>query len=266
MSHDLDRSATTHEPTPYADVNAVLDLLLRESRAILGERFVGMYLYGSLSSGDFDPGSSDIDFLVVTTERLPESILDELRSMHARIAASDLKWATKLEGSYIPLAAIRRHDPDDMLHPSIGVDWEFGVGPHRTDWIFQRHILRESGVTLAGPPPHALIDPVSPDELRMAVQTNLRDYWAKQLDGPEWLRRRDYQAFAILTMCRSLYTLHHGAIVSKPVAAAWAHESLGAPWAELIDRSLAWRHDSRPDDMTEMLAFVRWVVEQHTAR
>jgi predicted nucleotidyltransferase len=266
MSHETGRSAMTHAPTRYPDVNAVLDLLLRESRAILGERFVGMYLYGSLSSGDFDPASSDIDFLVVTTERLPESVLDDLRAMHARIAASGLRWATRLEGSYIPAAAIRRHDPDAMMHPSIGVDWEFGVGRHGPDWTFQRHILRESGVTLAGPPPHTLIDPVSPDDLRLAVCLNLRDYWALQLDGPAWLWRRDYQAFAVLTMCRSLYTLHHGAIVSKPVAAAWARESLDAPWAALIDRALAWRHDSQRDDMTHTLAFVRWVVEQHAAR
>jgi hypothetical protein len=41
-------------PTPYPDVNAILNVLLAAVRAILGNQFVGFYLYGSLASGDFD--------------------------------------------------------------------------------------------------------------------------------------------------------------------------------------------------------------------
>ena len=50
--------------------------------------------------------------------------------------------------------------------------------------------------------------------------------------------------FAILTMCRALYTLACGEVVSKPQAAAWAREALGTPWVQLIDRALLWRHDT----------------------
>ena len=62
-------------PTPYPDVNEILDLLLARASAILGPQLVGMYLYGSLSSGDFDPASSDIDFVIVT---------EQLALLHAR--------------------------------------------------------------------------------------------------------------------------------------------------------------------------------------
>jgi hypothetical protein len=41
-------------PTPYPDVNEVLNLLPTEAQNVLDNQFVGMYLYGSLSSGDFD--------------------------------------------------------------------------------------------------------------------------------------------------------------------------------------------------------------------
>ncbi len=249
-------------PTPYPEVNAVLHLLLEEVRAILGENLIGMYLFGSLSNGDFDPGSSDVDFVVATEAELSDETLAALAAMHARIAASGLTWATKLEGSYIPRAALRRYDPANARHPSIGVDWAFGVGQHRSNWIFERHIMRERGVVVWGPPPRPLIDPVTPDELRAATLDNLRGYWARQLDSPEWLRRRDYQAFAILTMCRSLYTFERGEVVSKPVAAAWAREALEPPWPALIERALAWRYDARPDDvsMGETLGFVRYTI------
>jgi len=227
-------------PTPYPDVNAVLHLLLEQVRAILGTDLIGLYLYGSLSSGDFDPVSSDIDFVVVTRRELSGDTLVALRAMHARIAASGLPRATKLEGSYIPRTALRRHDPAHAHHPSIGVDWDFGIGPHGSDWVIQRHIIREQGVVVCGPPPWMLLDPVTPDELRRAVIDTVLDFWAVQVQGPEpeWLRPRDYQAFAILTMCRVLYTVERGEIASKPVAAMWACAALDLRWVPLIERAL----------------------------
>ena len=53
-------------PTPYPEVNVLLFRLLKEVQEALGEQFIGMYLYGSLASGDFDEKSSDVDFVVVT--------------------------------------------------------------------------------------------------------------------------------------------------------------------------------------------------------
>ena len=56
-------------PTPYAEANAAVEALLDGVKETLGEQMVGLYLYGSLASGDFDPQTSDIDFLVVTRGR-----------------------------------------------------------------------------------------------------------------------------------------------------------------------------------------------------
>jgi len=35
---------------------------------------------------------------------------------------------------------------------------------------------------------------------------------------------------------------------------------LPPPWPDLIAQALVWRHDTRPDDMTEMLAFIRYTI------
>ena len=123
-----------------------------------------------------------------------------------------------------------------------------------------RWIVRERGVTVWGPPPRTLIDPVSPDDLRAATLDTILDHWPGRLHDPAWLGPREYQAFAILTMCRALYTLERGAVASKPAAAAWAREALGVPWAALIDRALAWRGDTRRDDPAETLAFIRSTI------
>src|SRR5687767_10384547 len=104
-------TAVDNPRTPYPEVDALLRRLLDEVRATLGPHFVGMYLYGSLAAGDFSPESSDIDFLVVTDDDLPAGLFESLRAMHARVAAGGSKWATELDGSYIPRRALRRRDP-----------------------------------------------------------------------------------------------------------------------------------------------------------
>ena len=257
----MDDSAIV-QVTPYPDINAILGMLLTGVREILGSCFIGLYLYGSLSSGDFDPKRSDIDFLVVTECELPDAMLHSLAAMHARIAASSSPWARRLEGSYIPQSALRRYDPHHAQHPSIGVDWSFGINGHGSDWIIQRHIIREQGAVLAGPPPQALIDPVSQDDLRRAIQETLQGWWADQLRNPVHLQTREYQAYAVLTMCRALYTLEEGAIVSKPVAARWAQQTLGNRWAGLIERALVWHEGDGIDDLQETLEFIRYTLER----
>jgi len=249
-------------PTTYPVVNALLAELVREIRALLGSELVGVYLYGSLSLGDFEPTSSDVDLLVVTREALSSEALVGLAAMHACLATSALPYADKLEGWYFARTALRRPAPDEPQQATIGADWPFGLQAPGAVWVIERHIVREHGLTVFGPSPRELIDPVAPEALRAATRSLLRDFWALQLDGPDWLRTRDYQAFAILTMCRALHTLHTGQIVSKPVAATWAQRHLVSPWPALIAQALVWRHNHREDDMTAMLAFVRWTVSR----
>lgn len=257
----------TH-PTPYPDINAMLDTLLSGVQAILGPHFVGLYLYGSLASGDFDPQRSDVDFVVVTADVLPDEMIAALEALHARIAASGLEWAAKLEGAYIPQCLIRRHDPAGPPCPHVN-EGRFYLAALGSDWVIQRHVLREQGIVVAGPPPHTLIDPVQPDDVRQAALGFLREWWAPMLDNPDpRLDGGGYQVYAILTMCRTLYTLHYGKIVSKTAAAQWARGALNERWATLIAWASARRPGVQSDHMTETLDFIRYTVEhgQRTER
>jgi hypothetical protein len=69
-------------------------------------------------------------------------------------------------------------------------------------------------------------------------------------------------------MCRDLYVLERGVLVSKPAAAAWARSWLGPPWATLVDRAIGWRADERVDDLAlaRTLEFVGHAVELARAR
>ena len=261
-------------PTAYAEVNEILNLLLSNVSEILAGQFVGMYLYGSLSSGDFDPQGSDIDFLVVTSELLSSEKIAELGSMHDRFWASGLEWASRLEGTYIPTDALRRYEPSAAAYPTIN-EARFYVDGHGTDWVIQRHIVRECGVVVAGPQPKTLIDPISPEEIRNAVLGILNDWWFPMLDDPAWLsgHAAEYHAYTVLTMCRALHALQHGTIVSKPAAAKWAQAELGEPWSQVIQRSLAQRlgrgTDGLLQDSLDLIRYTReraYVLKKHEVK
>ena len=218
-----------------------------------------MYLHGSLASGDFDPQRSDIDFVVVTAGALPDACDTALAALHLRLIDSGLHWAAKLEGTYFPQQVLRRYAPSDALYPSLN-EGSFYMGGHGSDWVIQSHILREHGIVLAGPAPRELIDPVAPDDLRRAMRSLLREWWAPMLDDTARLRSDEYQAYAILTMCRALYTLETGAVASKPVAARWAQAALDARRMALIERALAWRPGMPLDMLDETLEMIEFTL------
>lgn len=239
-------------PTSHADVNALLRVLRDEVMRILGPALVGMYLSGSLALGNFTAGS-DVDVVVATEGALSEKTLAALRVMHGRLFASGMRWADQLEMVYIPVAALRRHDPAHANHPYLGR----GPGEHlrvitlHTDWVVHRAVLRDRGIILAGPPPTTLIDPISMDEVRSAQVELMRFWWVPMVGegaATDFLRQRGHQSLAVLTMCRMLYTLRTGEITSKSAAARWGQANLDPCWSELIERADGWRTDHAPDD------------------
>src|SRR5687767_4542592 len=128
-------------PTPYPEVNIVLQELLAEANVILGNQFFAMYLYGSLSSGDFNPETSDVDFLIVTDGQLSPDTIATLESMHKRLWESGGIWAERLEGRYMPKDDVRRFQPDRAPTPTIN-EHEFYLDGEGSDWIIQRHVIR----------------------------------------------------------------------------------------------------------------------------
>lgn len=257
-------------PTTYPDVNEILNDLLTDLQAMLGSHLIGMYLEGSLANGDFD-GSSDIDFVVVTDEKISDAQFAALYAMHERLAAGASPWAIQLEGSYLSQAALRRHDPALTLHPNIerGEGERLKWAEHDESWVTHRHILRKRGITLVGPPLPTLIDLVTPDDLRRGMSPVLHDWATQILADPTPVTSPGYQSFVVLSLCRVLYTMQRGDVVSKQAAAQWAIEHLDRRWVALIQQALRTRHSGRWDTQTnpgqETLAFIRDAIEQSQA-
>ena len=249
-------------PTPYVELNHVLDALLKGVRERLADNFVGLYLQGSFAIGDADE-ASDCDFIAVTRRDLTDEEIAVLQAMHGAIhELPHPAWRGHLEGSYVPADILRRWSttprdppgapprPHDWADPGLG-----GAPPRAYPLVYLDHgartlvrsehdntqvvrwTLRERGVVLAGPDPRTLIDFVSAADLRAEVRPAMD--LALGL-GLEPMTMVAWQAFWVGLYCRMLHTLATGVVHSKAAGAAWAveHADRTAKSREAMERVL----------------------------
>ena len=199
---------------------------------------VGVYLVGSLATGDFDL-DSDVDFLVVTQDEVGEEAVRSLQAMHERIHGLGCYPAEHLEGSYVSRAVLNRAE-DVGVQPLWYIDNGSTVlerSTHDNQWHV-RWVLRERGIALVGPEAVALLAPVPVAAMCGEVVGILRRIareFADAVTGPlSFWTSRFGQSFAVLTCCRTLHALQTGTVQSKLSGVKWALEALDPAWAGLI--------------------------------
>ena len=246
--------------TPYPEVNVMLAELLTAVRTILGDNFVGMYLDGSLALGDFDEATSDLDVLVLTADFLPDEMVAKLAAMHARLGESASKWGCEMEVSYVPqgvLGQLPRREGVFVL-PRIERGETLTLREHHMDWVLHCYILREHGIALVGEPLTTLLEPVAPEAIKAATRDLFNFWWRPMVDDPSHLDFVGYRIYAILTMCRILYTMWHGTVTTKPAAARWALAELDMEWWGLVETAVHWT-DGELDNFEGTVDFIRYV-------
>ena len=77
-----EREAVQMTSADEAEIRQVLAEFRDGVRSALGENLIAIYVNGSLTMGDFEPASSDLDFLVVIRQALTD---DEIRQLDAAL-------------------------------------------------------------------------------------------------------------------------------------------------------------------------------------
>jgi predicted nucleotidyltransferase len=256
-------------PTPYPELNEVLRDLVDSVRLALGDSFVGAYLQGSFAVGDFDP-HSDVDFVIAVRDELTDSQVAGLQAIHKRIYDLPSEWAKHLEGSYFPIAILRDYNRSGLRLWYLDHGSQTLIRSDHCNTVPVKWILRENGITLAGPNPATLVDPIPTDILRQHIARAIADWGREILDAPDRYRNRFYQGFIVLNFSRMLHDLAAGRVGSKHAGANWAKSTLDPKWCPLIDR--AWsgrpnpavsvREPADPADFASTLEFVAYIVDE----
>jgi hypothetical protein len=244
----------------YQDINDILTMLSEGLKDILGDQLIGVYLTGSLTYGDFDPGSSDIDFLIVLHKYLSEKQREQVKNMHAWIAQQYPIWAKRIEASYITKDMLQSTSPPKIPRPYVngGQMWNPDP-PYGNEWLLNLYVLYECGVALVGPHPKTLIDhPIDIEEVKRASKNDLHQEWEPLLKDPSDLKDSHFQAYVILTLCRILHRAKNDTVASKRVASAWVKKTYGKPWSDLIEKAESWQHGQEMDEVDGLLKFIRF--------
>lgn len=238
------------------------ELRLRLHRGF-GEDLVGLYLYGSLVLGDFDPDRSDIDLIAAVTSAVGERELSTLETLHAEFARSYPAWDDRVEVAYVPTSGLRTFKTHSSTLAIISPGEPLHLKEIGREGLIHYYLVREHGITLIGPPPQTLIDEISLDEFRDAVRAYLAR-WRKPM-APSGTRGP--QRYVVLTMCRGLYGLSHGRQASKKQAALWAQNEF-PEWAAIIERVLTAANDDPAsegdhEDTAQFVDFALNLSQEH---
>jgi hypothetical protein len=216
-----------HIPTK---VSALLQDLTAHVPVILGRNLVGIYVYGSLTQRAFNPKRSDVDCIVVTQRELSDSKFRKLDAWLARAAESN-PWAARLQISFLIKDEVLTMNSTGCLY-QFGRLKRSGSDGNPIIWM---NVLK-SGLVLFGPPPESFVPAITPEILFQALKREvgyLREEISKKPKS-EWRNVPSYRSYAVLTLCRILYSFRKDTIVSKQRAARWAIKHLPEEWSEII--------------------------------
>jgi len=226
---------------PYPELRDVLYTFVNEITAELAENLIGVYLVGSIATGDFDL-DSDVDFLVVTNTELTKKILKSLQVIQTKIYDIDCYPAKHLEGSYISIGDLNNWHTvgEKELYYFDNGSTTFERSIHDNKWHV-RWILRERGITLIGQKPEQITQsiplPELSNEIKMAMLEEMKAF-EDEINRPRsFWNSRFGQSFAVLTYCRMLHTLHTGTVQSKKAGAIWAKQFVEPKWVNIIDQA-----------------------------
>jgi predicted nucleotidyltransferase len=244
-------------------VDQLLSALQSRIATTLGDQLIGLYLYGSLVAGDFDPDISDIDLLAITTADIDSPTFSRLRDMHAAIAADFPAWDNRIEVQYYSAGALRtfktRRSPMVGLSPGEPINRKEAG----TDWLLNWYFVQEYGRILYGPDPRTIIPPISTAEFLAASRSDAQYWrgWAAESHGQR------AQSYAVLTLCRAIFAAETAERGSKPRSAHWVRTRY-PQWTALIDHALLWRKSADealnigPDTWPETAAFVAFALDR----
>jgi hypothetical protein len=246
------------------DLSGLLQEMAADFSVILRENLVGIYLWGSLTYDAFDETCSDVDCIGVTRRDLDEGEFSELDEWFKNKAEIN-RWVKRIEMRFV----IDRQFLDKSSRCCGFYHYTGKLVRHGSDgnpivWMN----IGKSGVTLCGKDAKLIAPHVSDQCLHDALLLEL-NYLQENLTrnvGDRSDKAFIYNAYAVLTACRILYSARHKTLVSKDQAYSWAMERFPPQWQVVIRAAkhnrLKNRGSTTPKLEQDAMRFVEFVTRE----
>jgi hypothetical protein len=251
----------------YEDINVLIAELTSDIKSVLGDKLIGLYVYGSLIWGDFDHHISDVDMLAALETDVSDTELADLKAMHDQFVSKHPEWDDRIEVQYFSKAGLQNFKTQARRMANISPGEPLHLIEAGREWFMNWYFVLTYGKIVFGPPPSTLIPYLTKEEFIAATIDHAKD-WKDYVRHTQ--NSRPYQGYAVMTLCRALYTVTHGEQVSKKQAAEWVASKF-PQYADLIWRSFIWR-DSGKDEAVdpsltypEVKQFVEFMSEKITS-
>lgn len=221
------------------DLAAITELFTENSRRILGENLVGIYLHGSAVMDCFNPQKSDIDLIIVVNRSVPDKI--KRRFMDMTVELNALAPKKGLELSVVRKSVCKpfiyptpfelhfsnshlaryKNDPDGYIAQMQGLDRDLAA--HFT-------IITRRGKALFGEDIEAVFENVKKEYYFDSIWRDIENAAEEISDSPTYMT---------LNLCRVLAYKEDGAVLSKLEGGEWGMNQLPERFRELISYALS---------------------------
>ena len=243
---------------------ALLSKFTEETRNILGDELVGVYLHGSAAMGCFNPAKSDLDLLIVVKNTMADDVKRRYMDMVLRL--NEEAPAKGLE-----LSILRREDCANFVHP---MPYELHFSVAHLEWYrkdpedyirnmkgvdpdLAAHItiLHHKGVTLWGASIRDVFAPVPRKDYLDSIQQDVAEATEQILRDP---------VYTTLNLCRGMAFQREGLILSKEEGAQWGMGNLPWEYYDIVKTALdAYTSDRKMQISGEKaVAFARFMLDR----
>jgi hypothetical protein len=171
---------------------------------------VGLYAAGSLATGDYRHGVSDLDLVALIHRPIAPADRRRLQALHGELVASD-PTAAALHCAYV-----LRSDVADLAQAHL--TWAHGEFLLRPLTAIARAELGRGGIALVGPPCAATIPPVTHQQMAAAARCEL-EFYRRFLTRRPWVWLHDeWVDLGLTTLVRADVTIGSGALLTKSAA------------------------------------------------
>lgn len=246
------------------DYQELISHFVQQNQTLLGDNLVGVYLHGSAVMDCFNSQKSDLDFIIVVREDIPDSTkrayMDMVVEQNSQAPAKGIELSIVRESVCRPFiypTPFELHfsvahltwyqsDPNDYIEKMRGTDKDLAA--HFT-------ILYHRGRALCGKAIREVFAEVDSADYFDSIWSDIEDAPAEITENPTYI---------ILNLCRVLAYKRETLILSKAEGGKWGLANIPKRYASLITDALSEYETNTHFQFDEILAkeYASYLLDQ----